>query len=174
MELIALSIPWTVPTCSRSSSAPPGIPLARALPPSQGHPGRSTPVPGVNTVYLRTSNWLKGEYILEMRSRLKESWNAEQLKQMMVRKGSSDSRFHIWKPWTAISIRNIILVLFSTSLPLVSLLYKYTHVMVEQSETLAVIPQHLTFIIQVTTQNSWVIKKFQMCLNKFACWEKPL
>lgn len=119
-------------------------------PPRQIHPGA-----GVNTVYLRTSNWLKGEYILEMRSRLKESWNAEQLKQMMVRKGSSDSRFHIWKPWTAISIRNIILVLFSTSLPLVSLLYKYTHVMVEQSETLAVIPQHLTFIIQVTTQNSY-------------------
>lgn len=27
--------------------------------------------------------------------------------------------------------------------------------MVEQSETLAVIPQHLTFIIQVTTQNSY-------------------
>lgn len=106
----------------------------------------------------------EGRIISGMRSRLKESWNVEQLKQMMLRKVSSDSRFYMHKLWAAISIRNIILGLFSTPLPLVSLLYPCTPVIVGQSEPPAVIPQRLTFIIQVTTQSSCELQRSSKCV----------
>lgn len=88
----------------------------------------------------------------------------EQLKQMMLRKVSSDSGFYMRKPWAAISIRNIILGLFSTPLPLVSLLYTSTPVIVGQSEPPAVIPQLLTFITQVTTQSSCELQRSSRCV----------